>query len=64
VLVLPAITLRLPDGRTAAGWTPSVTDLLIPGWSRLEDGEGTATPTDTDTDTDTADKDKQETPPP
>jgi hypothetical protein len=64
VLVLPAITLRLPDGRTAAGWTPSVTDLLIPGWSRLEDGEGTATDTTGTTGTDTTGTDKQETPPP
>ncbi len=36
VFVVPAITMKLPNGEIINGWTPSVIDMSIPGWMPVE----------------------------
>ena len=39
LLILSTITLNMGDGNVVNGWTPSVTDMSIPGWMVVPDEE-------------------------
>jgi hypothetical protein len=39
VLILPSISIKMPNGQILPGWTPSVQDMSIPGWIRVSDTE-------------------------